>query len=29
MVDINDWEFESFEKSISSHPKVVIRFAGA
>jgi len=29
MVDINDWEFESFEKSITSHPKVVIRFAGA
>jgi hypothetical protein len=29
LVDIKDWEFESFEQKISSHPKVVIRFAGA
>jgi threonine 3-dehydrogenase len=28
LVDIKDWEFESFERKISSHPKVVIRFAG-
>ena len=26
VVDINDWEFARFEKMISSHPKVVIRF---
>lgn len=29
VVDINDWEFARFEEMISSHPKVVIRFAGA
>jgi len=28
LIDIDDWEFERFEKMISSHPKVVIRFAG-
>jgi threonine 3-dehydrogenase len=28
VVDIRDWEKESFEKVISSHPKAVIRFAG-
>ena len=29
LVDIEDWEFDDFEKMISRHPKVVIRFAGA
>ena len=28
MVDIEDWEQESFEGMIRSHPKVIIRFAG-
>jgi threonine 3-dehydrogenase len=28
MVDIRDWERESFEDAIRNHPKVVIRFAG-
>jgi threonine 3-dehydrogenase len=28
LVDILDWEAESFEESIKQHPKVVIRFAG-
>jgi threonine 3-dehydrogenase len=29
LVDIDDWEFDDFEERIRSHPKVVIRFAGA
>ncbi|MCB9760419.1 MAG: zinc-binding dehydrogenase [Alphaproteobacteria bacterium] len=28
LVDIRDWERASFERMISDHPKVVIRFAG-
>jgi threonine 3-dehydrogenase len=28
MVDIRDWERESFEDAIRNHPKVVIRFGG-
>jgi threonine 3-dehydrogenase len=28
VVDIQDWEHASFEQSIRTHPKVVIRFAG-
>ena len=28
LVDILDWEAESFEEAIKQHPKVVIRFAG-
>ena len=28
MVDLKDWEPESFEAAIKRHPKVVIRFAG-
>ena len=28
VVDIEDWEHASFEQSIRTHPKVVIRFAG-
>ncbi len=28
LVDIEDWEAESFEEAIKQHPKVVIRFAG-
>ena len=29
VVDIDDWEFSRFEQMISTHPKVIIRFAGA
>jgi threonine 3-dehydrogenase len=28
MVDIKDWEKQSFENVIKQHPKAVIRFAG-
>ena len=28
MVDIRDWERDTFEEAIRTHPKVVIRFAG-
>ena len=28
LVDIEDWEAETFEEAIKKHPKVVIRFAG-
>jgi threonine 3-dehydrogenase len=28
VIDIDDWEFDAFEKAITEHPKVVIRFAG-